>query len=140
MEQSTWILPNSEISSLNTYLPNSYIFVNDTLNNKSGYYIIRTVIWEQPGNFKITVGTPMEDIVFWQKEVQQKVKQLEEKDDNSTILNEDEFVEENLLIEFDVDIIDIKKEFMMLTNIIGVTVLQVEINGLQLELELYLET
>lgn len=43
------------------------------------------------------------------KEVQQKVKQLEEKDDNSTILNEDEFVEENLLIEFDVDIIDIKK-------------------------------
>ena len=74
------------------------------------------------------------------KEVQQKVKQLEEKDDNSTILNEDEFVEENLLIEFDVDIIDKKKEFMMLTNIIGVTVLQVEINGLQLELELYLET
>ena len=55
LEQSTWILPNSEISSLNTYLPNSYIFVNDTLNNKSGYYIIRTVIWEQPGNFKITL-------------------------------------------------------------------------------------
>lgn len=105
IEESTWILPNSEIPSLNTYLPNSYIYVNDTINSKSGYYIIRSVYLEQPGELKVTVGTPIEDIIYWNKEIQQKVKQLEEKDDNTTLLNEEEYQIENLLMEWDIDIL-----------------------------------
>jgi hypothetical protein len=55
------------------------------------------------------VGEETDDILYWQKEAQQRIKQLEEKDDNTTILNEDEQVTETIKIKFDSDFSGIEK-------------------------------
>lgn len=103
-----WTLTSgTEFNDSNSYIPNNTITVSDSINNISGTFIIRKVIRESDGSLTINVGQPEEDIVFWEKETQQRVKQLEEKDDNSTILNEDELINETLQTDFDVELTDI---------------------------------
>ena len=110
IQTATYVLPASKIDSINTYLPNSFITLDDNVNNRNGSFIIRKVDWEYPtGRLKLTIGTPKEDIIFWQKEIQDKVKQIEEKDDNSTILTQDEFVEDKINITWDFEVVEIFK-------------------------------
>jgi hypothetical protein len=106
LQRSSWSpTSSSDYEDFLLYLPNDVINVNDKLNNITGDFIIRKVERKYPGNLDITVGSPLDDFTFWAKEIQQKVKQLEEANDNSTILNEDEFIEENLSLTFKTGII-----------------------------------
>jgi len=96
---SRWIITtNTDVDDFEQYVPNEVINVNDTLRSISGDFIIRKVERQYPGNLKITVGTPENDITAFNKESLIRIKQLEEKDDNSTIINDSETLEENLLI------------------------------------------
>lgn len=107
LQSSKWkISSTSDYEAFTSFLPNNIIPVTDSLNSISGNFIIKKVERSFPGDLFIHVGTPEDDLTFWNKEVQTRIKQLEEKDDNSSILNEDEYVEENVSVDFAVSISD----------------------------------
>ncbi len=92
---STWAITNqTDILDWENFTPNETIYVNDTFNGITGNFVIRKVERKYPGELRVTVGTLQEDLTFWNKEIQTRVKQLEEKDDNSTILQDYSFLEE----------------------------------------------
>jgi len=105
LKTSIWInRSNTEFNNFESYVPNQLISVNDTIRNVTGNFLIKKVVRTYPGTLEIHVGDDPDDILFWEKEVQQRIKQLEEKDDNSTIINEDESVIETFDVEVDVTI------------------------------------
>lgn len=108
---STWIINNqADIIDWQNYKPNDSMFVNDTLTGFSDYYIIRKVErkYGRGVSLKITVGSRESNIALWDKEVADRIRQLEQRDDNNTILNEDELVTENLKISFSTEVVYIK--------------------------------
>jgi len=106
----TWIITDAaEVKLFSSYIPNQVIWVTDTDNSINREFIIK-VVEREVGKLRITVGDTTSDILFWQKEAQRRIEQLEEKDNNSTILNEDELIVENLLINFTSGVIGIKTQ------------------------------
>lgn len=103
-----FITSTSEINDFNNWIPNQEIFVEDPVFNESGYYIIRKVEWNSNGEMSVKVGDSDDDFISWSKEAQQRIKQLEEKDDNSTILSDDEYIQENIRVTFSTEIVFIK--------------------------------
>src|SRR6056297_63519 len=102
LKSATFIITsNTEFYDFNSWLPNQVVDVTDNIFNISGSYIIREVERSNLGELKVTVGDPSDDFISWSKEAQQRIKQLEEKDDNATILSEDEFVSESITLQFD---------------------------------------
>jgi len=107
---STWIIKDqAQLVAFNDWLPNESISVVDSDNGIGTFLVIRKVVRSFPGTTEITVGTPEEDIIFWQKEAQTRIKQLEEKDDNSDLLNEDEYVVNNVKITILTEVTQITK-------------------------------
>jgi len=110
---STWIINNqTDINDWQNYLPNQAIFVNDDLRGYSDFYNIRKVERKYGTGpaLKITLGSPETNLALWDKQVADRIRQLEQSDNNSTILNEDEYIEENVTQQFDVDVFDIEKK------------------------------
>lgn len=109
---STWdINLQSEIIDWQNYNPNEKIFVNDDLRGFSGFYIIRKIErkYGTGKSFRITVGSPERNLALWDKQVADRIRQLEQRDNNSTIINEDEFISESIIQQFDIQISDIEK-------------------------------
>lgn len=98
----------ADFQDFESYKPNEVINVSDNIRSIFGDFIIRKVVRESIGSLKISVGEPDDDFVSWSKESQQRIKQLEERDDNSTILNEDELVTEALKLTFTTSVVEIK--------------------------------
>ena len=110
---STWSLTSqTDINDWKDFEPNQLIFVNDDLRGFNDFYIIRKVERNYGGGgaaCKITVGSRRRNLGLWDKQVADRIRQLEVRDENNTVLNEDEFVQENLTIQFDSDITQIQK-------------------------------
>lgn len=103
------ITDNTNVTDFEAFVPNETINVTDNIRNVTGSFIIRKVERVVPGQLKVLVGHPVEDFINWSKETQQKILQLEEKDDNSTILNEDEFLSSTANIRFDFTSISVER-------------------------------
>jgi len=80
---SVWKINN--YNDYENYMPNSYVNVIDNIRGISGTYLISKVE-RTPGILKVSIGQATDVIYDWQKEAQDRIKQLEEKDDNSTLL------------------------------------------------------
>lgn len=94
---STWII--NDYTKFESFIPNQLINIIDSLRNVNGSFIIKKVEREYPGRLKVDVGWREDDILDWNKEVQYRIKQLEEVDDNSTILQEYGFIQNNVQIQ-----------------------------------------
>lgn len=102
---STWIITSStEYADYANYVPNQLINVTDSIRGISGQFLIKKVVRKSDGTLRITVGDDDSTIFNWQKEVQVRVKQLEEKDDNSNVINEDVSVEDTVTITLNTSI------------------------------------
>jgi hypothetical protein len=97
LQTSKWII--NDYSKFEDFIPNQLISVNDTIRNISGNFIIRKVEREFPGRLNVEIGMRENDILDWNKETQYRIKQLEERDDNSTILQEYELLENKVNIK-----------------------------------------
>jgi hypothetical protein len=97
LKQSTWLIKDS--TNWNSYVPNQQIDVTDDQLGNSGLYIIKKVEREYPGFTRVTVGEKTDDVLDWQKEVQYRIKQLEEKDDNSDIVQNYELVVDGVKVQ-----------------------------------------
>ena len=99
---ATWII--NDYTKFESFIPNQIIKVTDSIRNISGTYIIKKVEREFPGQLKVEIGWREDDILDWNKEVQYRIKQLEEVDDNSTILQEYELIENSVKIEVESEV------------------------------------
>jgi len=104
---SVWSIKDS--TKFPNFVVNQTITVTDSIRNITKDLIITKIDYRYPGGLLISVGENVDSLFNYNKEIQQRIKQLEEKDDNSTILNEDELIQENLLMQFDCDITSIIK-------------------------------
>ncbi len=93
---STWII--KDYSLFESFMPNMYISVNDSIRGIVGNYLINSVE-RTAGIIKVKIGQETDLIYDWQKEAQDRIKQLEEKDDNSTTLQFYESINENIEIQ-----------------------------------------
>ena len=92
---SKWLKSSNAIDDYNV---GELIPVTDVINNKSGDYIIQEIKLEYPSKLYISVGEEVEDLFDWQKESIDRIKQLEEKNNNSDFISIDEYLIENLNI------------------------------------------
>lgn len=99
---SVW-KPNAQ-DEWESFIPTYNISVTDNIRNISGNFIIKKIEREFPGEFVVSIGEPEDDIIDWNKEVQQRVKQLEEKDDNSQILQFYDNVQNNVTLGVEITI------------------------------------
>lgn len=110
LKSSTWITKTkSDFDDFESYLPNQLINVNDDIFGVTGQFLIRKVIRESGGILKINVGDIEDDIFFYQKESQQRIKNLEEKSANTTISNPDELIENTVTATVTVSVEEYKK-------------------------------
>lgn len=84
LRSSKWQLNNPK--EWDDYIPNEKITVNDAQLGINGDFIIKKVERENIGKVIITIGEEEDDLLNWQKEAQFRIKQLEERDNNATIL------------------------------------------------------
>lgn len=97
LKSSTWVMTsNTDYLDFNSFAPNNVIPVNDNLRNINGNFIIKKVQYEYPGSLSVQVGEPTQDFVSVQKESIVRIKQLEEKDNNATTLQEYQTLEQNV--------------------------------------------
>lgn len=99
----------NDYSKFINFTPNELINVTDSINGVADNFVITKIQRNFPGKLKIFVGFDTDLIFDWQKEVQNRVKQLEVKDDNQDIITEDEQVEENLKITLTTEITKLRK-------------------------------
>lgn len=93
---SKWII--NDYSKFENFVPNQIINIQDTIRNIDDNFIIKKVEREFPGKLIVEVGWREDDILDWAKETQYRIKQLEEVDDNSTILQEYGFIQNKALV------------------------------------------
>jgi len=110
LQNSTWInLTKDDFDNFESYIPNQVIPVDDLIFGVNGNFIIRKVVRENSGILRITVGDANSDIFFYQKNVENRVRQLEEKSENTTIASEDESVTPSLKVTLETSIITNRK-------------------------------
>lgn len=59
------------------------VLVTDSVNNVSGTFELQGIVFEYPNRLILTVGEEEDSLFDWQKENQQRVEELEQKDQNS---------------------------------------------------------
>jgi len=107
---SKWIVTTqTDINDWQNFKPNELISVTDDLTSISGDFIIRKIERKYGTNpaLKVTVGSIQRNMALWNKEVADRIRQLEVRDDNSTQINEDEQVIESLKVNLTTEIIRI---------------------------------
>ena len=87
---------------LTEFKPNYGIMVTDNVRtpNVNEMFYISKVVRKFPGTISVTVGEQEVNIFDWQKETQEKVKQLESKDDNADFIQVYEFIQDKLRVKF----------------------------------------
>lgn len=94
---ATWII--NDYTKFEDFVPNQKILATDSIRDITDIFIIKKVEREFPGQLKVEIGWQEDDILDWGKEVQYRIKQLEEIDDNSTVLHEYDSIENDIGIE-----------------------------------------
>lgn len=108
-QSSRWLKATSDIEAYNV---GDGISVTDNINGFSGLYTIIELALEYPDKLLITVGEEEADMFDWQKEAIDRIKQLEQKENNSDFITIDEYIISGLKIK-------ITKEFTELKSIIN---------------------
>ena len=106
---SAWFI--NDYSAFTSYIPNQTVNVDDTIESINEVFVIDKVVRTFPGKLKVFVGEDLDALYDWQKEVQNRVKTLETKDDNQDELTEDEVVDENLETTLTVSITEVLRRY-----------------------------
>ena len=92
IQKAVWINNDMYSMNLNNLIVGQKIKVINRLNtNRNGEYIITRVVRKYPNQNQITVGEDETSIYNWQSESKDRIKQLEEKDQNSDFSQKDVF-------------------------------------------------
>jgi len=86
---------------IEAYRPNQKIFVTDNFftPNVSQYFQISKVVRKSNGVMEVTVGEVEANLFDWQKESQERIKQLELVNDNSDFIQIYEFIRDGVLVK-----------------------------------------
>lgn len=101
-QNSKWLKADTDIDS---YIIGNRINVTDETNNKTGSYIVKSVVFTLPSQMVVTVGETDVDLFDWQKETIDRIKQLEAKDQNEDFITKYDFVNNDLNITLKTDVI-----------------------------------
>lgn len=104
---SQWILGDPQ--NWGSYTPNEIINVVDGIRSVTGDFIIEKIERTYPGTVVVSIGEQQDDLFNWQKETQFRVKQLEERDDNSDIIQEYQNLLQNIEVLLQVRITSFKQ-------------------------------
>lgn len=104
-QSSKWLKSSSAIDDFNV---GERMPVTDEINNKTDSYVIQEVMLEYPNKLFITVGEDDQDLFDWQKEAIDRIKQLEQKDNNSDFISVDEFIINNVKITVSTEFTELK--------------------------------
>ncbi len=119
---STWsITLQADINDWQSFLPNEQLSVTDSLQGFAGNYIIRKVErrYGTGTALKVTVGSKERNLALYDKQVTDRIRQLETSDQNQSILNEDEYIEETLNIQLRSEVITFQRQGSTNTFIVG---------------------
>lgn len=108
-QSARWLKSSSNIDDYNV---GESIGVTDNINGFSGSYKIKELRLDYPNKLFITIGEEPEDLFDWQKEAIDRIKQLEQKENNSDFITIDEYIISGLKIK-------ITREFTELKSIIN---------------------
>lgn len=94
---STWKPLNQNFED---FVPNNSLRVIDNLSlpNIDNFFVINKVVSNYPGFLEIEVGEREPDIFDWQKETQERIKELEKRDQNSDFVRKSVFIQQGLKI------------------------------------------
>ena len=84
VQSSTWL--KSGTADFEDVTVGQNINVVDTNNNISGTFEVQKVTYEYPNKLFISVGEDEDSLFEWQKEAQQRIEELEQKDQNSEFI------------------------------------------------------
>lgn len=92
---SKWI---KNTSDLDAYEVGNTIDVTDEKNNKTGTYTINRVMLELPKKMTIEIGLTEQDLFDQNKETIERIKQLEQINQNQDFITLDDFLTENISV------------------------------------------
>lgn len=101
VQSSKWIKVSANINNFNV---GERIYVNDSTNNKTGFYNIKSVVWELPEKMTVEVGETEEDLFDWQKETIERIKQLEKTNSNVEYITIYDFLNNNIAVTVNTEI------------------------------------
>lgn len=108
IQTSKWL--KNDGTDFEDYIVGETIIVTDNTNNVSGDYEITRVDYEYPNRLYLTVGEDEEGIFDWQKEAQQRIQELEQKEQASDFVTNFIYTVDNLNIALSTDIITYQKK------------------------------
>ena len=88
-----WVKNSSDI---NSYEVGSTIQVIDLKNNRSGVYSINKIVLNMPNSLILEIGNSHVDLFDQNKEIIERIKQLEELNNNQDFITLDEFILTNI--------------------------------------------
>ncbi len=101
VQSSKWRKNNANIDSIN---PGDQIYVVDTKNGMTGFYLINSVKFKLPSIMDISLGESEDDLFDWQKETAIRVQELEKKDVNNDFITKYEYIVNGLKVKINVTI------------------------------------
>lgn len=96
IQTSKWL--KTDGTDFEDYNIGENISVLDTNNNKSSNYEITSIEYVYPSKLYLTVGESEDGIFDWQKESQQRIQELEQKDQNSEFVTKFNYNNNKILI------------------------------------------
>jgi hypothetical protein len=100
-QSSKWI--KSDIN-INNYNVGESISVTDTINNRTGIYTIKNISIEYPKKLTIEVGETEDDLFDWQKEAIDRIKQLEQKNENTKFITKYDYLQNKVKVSISIEI------------------------------------
>lgn len=89
---------NKNASDIDSYDVGNTIDVTDDKNNKTGIYTITKVSLELPKKMIIEIGLGEQDLFDQNKETMERIKQLEQVNQNQDFITQDDFLSENISV------------------------------------------
>lgn len=100
-----WKHPKPTNFNLNNIRPGDLISVTNKLNpNRDGNYIIHKINRRYPREIQITVGEDTTNLINWQEETKDRIKQLEAVDSDSDFVQIDQYIESDFEVTANTEI------------------------------------
>jgi hypothetical protein len=97
IQTSKWLKSGS--LDFEDYTVGDNVSVSDGLNNISDDYQVSEIVYEYPDRLYLSIGEDEDSLFNWQKETQQRIQELEQKDQNSEFITVFDFIRNKVQVQ-----------------------------------------
>ena len=97
IQTSKWLKSGS--LDFEDYKVGDNVSVSDGVNNISDDYQISEIVYEYPDRLYLSIGEDEDSLFNWQKETQQRIQELEQKDQNSEFITVFDFIRNKVQVQ-----------------------------------------